>query len=106
MGDQELLQKSLQTFISETTQDLVTLHLLLNQQDKNGLMEMFHKLAGRIGQIGDMPLSYKLRKIEMNLKLPFDFSKKGVELNVVVEEISRLIKAVMLETVNPDIKQE
>jgi CheY-like chemotaxis protein len=97
MGDHELLQKSLQTFISETTKDMVTLHQLVDQQDKNGLMEMFHKLAGRIGQIGDMPLSYKLRKIEMKLKLPFDISKEAIELTVLMEEISRLIKAVMLE---------
>jgi signal transduction histidine kinase/DNA-binding NarL/FixJ family response regulator len=106
MGDQELLQKSLQSFISETTQDMVTLRQFLDQQDKNGLMEMFHKLAGRIGQIGDMQLSYKLRKSEMKLKLPFDFSKEATELNVVIEEISRLINAVMLEIVIPDINQE
>jgi CheY-like chemotaxis protein len=106
MGDQELFQKSLQSFISETTQDMVTLRLFLDQQDKNGLMEMFHKLSGRIGQIGDMPLSHKLRKTEMKLKLPFDFSKETIELNVVMEEINRLIKAVMLEIVIPDINQE
>jgi len=106
MGDRELLQKSLQSFIMETTQDLVTLRLFLDQQDKNGLMEMFHKLAGRIGQIGDMQLSYKLRKTEMKLKLPVDFSKETIELNVVIEEIDRLIKALKLEIVNPDINQE
>jgi CheY-like chemotaxis protein len=106
MGDQELLQKSLQSFISETTKDIVTLRLLLEQHDKNGLMEMFHKLAGRIGQIGDMPLSHKLRKIERNLKLPFDFSKGIFELNEAIEEINRLIKAVMLERQIPDIQQE
>jgi len=106
MGDRELLQKSLQSFIMETTQDLVTLRLFLDQQDKNGLMEMFHKLAGRIGQIGDMQLSYKLRKTEMKLKLPVDFSIETIELNVDIDEIDRLIKALKLEIVNPDINQE
>ena len=101
MDDQELLNKSLLSFISETTIDMVTLRQLLDQQNQNGLMEMFHKLAGRIGQIGDMPLSFKLRKIEMNLKQPFDFTKGTKELNGVIVEISVLIEAVMLEIDKP-----
>ena len=101
MDDRELLNKSLLSFISETTNDMVTLHRLMDQQDQNGLMEMFHKLAGRIGQIGDITLSFKLRKTEMNLKLPFDFTKGTGELNEIIVEISELIEAVMLETEKP-----
>jgi len=101
MDDQELLNKSLLSFISETTIDMVTLRQLLDQQNQNGLMEMFHKLAGRIGQIGDMPLSFKLRKIEMNLKQPFDFTKETSELNEVFIEISVLVEAVKLEIDKP-----
>ena len=101
MDDQELISKSLHSFISETTKDLVSLYQLLDQQDQNGLMEIFHKLAGRIGQIGDISLSFKLRKIEMNLKLPFDFTIGIIELNVVIVEINELIEAVKLEIDKP-----
>ena len=101
MNDQELLNKSLHSFISETSKDLVILRQLVDQQDQNGLMEMFHKLAGRIGQIGDVTLSFKLRKIEMNLKLPYDFTKGTIVLNGVIVEISELIEAVMLEIDKP-----
>jgi len=97
MDDQELLNKSLHSFISETTTDMDTLQKLLDQQDKNGLMEMFHKLAGRIGQMGDLPLSFKLRKIEKNLKLPYDFTNGTFELNSAIVEIRSLMEAVKSE---------
>ena len=106
MDDRELLQKSLHSFISETSNDMVILQHCLDQQDKTGLMEVFHKLAGRIGQIGDMPLSFKLRKIEMNLKQPVDFAKETTDLNKVMEEINELIEAVKLEIEIPVINQE
>ena len=97
MGDQELFQKSMHSFITETTHDMGSLHQFLNQQDKNNLMEMFHKLAGRIGQMGNVTLSFKLRKIEMKLKQPFDFAKENIELNTAIAEISGFIDAVKLE---------
>jgi len=97
MNDQELIQKSLHSFILETSQDMVILRQFVDQQNKNGLMEMFHKLAGRIGQIGDTSLSFKLRKIEMNLKLPDGYSIESSELNELMVEISGLIEAVKLQ---------
>jgi len=107
MDDQDLLNKSLLSFVSETTKDMDTLQQLVNQQDKNGLMEMFHKLAGRIGQMGDLPLSFKLRKIEKNLKLPFDFTKGTFELNSAIVEINSLMETVKLEigkaALNPEM---
>jgi len=98
MNDQELIQKSLHSFILETSQDMVILRQFVDQQNKNGLMEMVHKLAGRIGQIGNAALSFKLRKIEKNLKQPDDFTIESYELNEVIAEISELIEAVKLET--------
>jgi len=94
MNDKELLQMSLDSFISETTQDLITLRQFAEQQDQNRMMELCHKLAGRIGQVGDMTLSIKLRKLEKTFKQPCDLQTETHELNLVLTEISDLIKAV------------
>ena len=94
MNDPELLQMSLVSFISETTQDMITLRQLVEQQDQNGMMELCHKLAGRIGQVGDMALSVKLRKIEKALKQPCDLTKETDELNLIMDEINDLTEAV------------
>jgi len=55
---------------------------------------MCHKLAGRIGQVGNMALSVKLRKIEKALKQPCDLSKEIIELNLIMKEIQEQIEAV------------
>ena len=94
MNDTELLQKSLVSFIVETTQDLAALRQFAEKQDQNGMMELCHKLAGRIGQVGDMALSIKLRKSEKTLKQPCDLKKETGELNLIMDEIGELIKTV------------
>ena len=106
LNDQDLLNKSLHSFISETAKDMDILQKLVDQLDKNGLMEMSHKLAGRIGQMGDLPLSFKLRKIEKNLKLSFDVTIVDMEMKSAIVEINSLMEAVKLEiektTLNPE----
>jgi len=94
LNDKELIQMSLVSFISETTQDLITLQQLTEQQDQNEMMEICHKLAGRIGQVGDMALSVKLRKIEKALKQPCDLGTESDDLSLIMDEISDLIEAV------------
>ena len=94
MNDKELLEMSLVSFVTETTQDLITLRELAEQQDQNGMMELCHKLAGRIGQVGDMALSIRLRKIEKTLKQPCDLAIETKELNLITNEIRDLIEAV------------
>jgi len=98
MNDRELLQKSLSSFITETTKDLVVLMQLVKQQDKNGIMEMTHKLAGRIGQIGDMPLSIKLRKTEKMLFQDKNANIDTEELEKITKGISSLIDSAKVET--------
>jgi signal transduction histidine kinase/DNA-binding response OmpR family regulator len=94
MNDTDLLQLTLVSFITETSQDMITLGQLIEQQDQEGIMEMCHKLAGRIGQVGNMALSVKLRKIEKTLKQPCDLSKEILELNQIMKEIREQIEAV------------
>jgi len=97
MNDQDLMKKSLSSFIEETTQDLTILRLLILQQDNNEIMEIMHKLAGRIGQVGNMPLSFKLRKIEKILFQNQTIKIDTNELEDLTMEINKFIEAVKLE---------
>ena len=99
MDDANLLQMTLVSFISETTQDMNVLSQAVEKQDQSEMMEICHKLAGRIGQIGDMALSVKLRKMEKALKQPCNLAEETLEIKVIMVEISELVEAVQL-TVN------
>jgi len=59
-------------------------------------MELCHKLAGRIGQVGDSELSFKLRQLEKTLKGSCDLIEVTRELKGVMVEIDKLIEAVIL----------
>lgn len=101
MEDPELLQKSLNSFISETTNDLIILKQLTEKHDNYGIMELFHKLAGRIGQIGDMPLSFKLRNIEKKFNPSTDYSNETIDFKEIVDEINLLVKVIKDEIDKP-----
>jgi len=97
MQDPELLRLSLVSFFAETTQDLTLLWQLIDEQNQSEMMEICHKLAGRIAQVGYMSLSFKLRKIETSLKHTCDLEKITDELKGIMKEIEELIEAVKLE---------
>ena len=97
MQDSELLKLSLISFFTETTEDVTLLRQLVEEQNQRESMEICHKLAGRIAQVGDMSLSFKLRKIETTLKQPCDLVKVTAELKEIMKEIEELIEAVKLE---------
>jgi len=96
MQDEELLQKSLVSFVDETRQDRVLLQQLVEEPDQQPMMELCHKLAGRIGQVGDSELSFKLRQLEKTLKGSCDLIEVTRELKGVMVEIDKLIEAVIL----------
>lgn len=64
MDDNDLMRKTLIVFIEETTKDLAGIKSLSEAKEYEALREIVHKLAGRIGQIGDMDLSIAYRKLE------------------------------------------
>ncbi|HZK68889.1 MAG TPA: hypothetical protein VFC36_04745, partial [Paludibacter sp.] len=97
MQDSELFKLSLVSFFTETTEDVTLLRQLVEEQNQRESMEICHKLAGRIAQVGDMSLSFKLRKIETTLKQPCDLVKVTTELKEIMKEIEELIEAVKLE---------
>lgn len=96
MQDEELLQKSLASFVEETKQDAVLLQQLIEQPEQQPMMELCHKLAGRIGQVGDGELSFKLRQLEKTLKGSCDLAEVTRELKGVTLEIDKLIETVLM----------
>ena len=96
MQDEELLQKSLTSFVEETKQDAVLLQQLIEQPEQQPMMELCHKLAGRIGQVGDGELSFKLRQLEKTLKGSCDLAEVTRELKGVTLEIDKLIETVLM----------
>ena len=96
MQDEELLQKSLTSFVEETKQDAVLLQQLIEQPEQQPMMELCHKLAGRIGQVGDGELAFKLRQLEKTLKGSCDLAEVTRELKGVTLEIDKLIETVLM----------
>jgi len=97
MDDSDLMKKSLISFIEETTQDLNILRQLIEKQDNNGIMEVMHKLAGRIGQVGNLPLSVKLRKIEKMLFKNQTIETNTIDMEEITEDISGFMKDIKFE---------
>jgi signal transduction histidine kinase/DNA-binding response OmpR family regulator len=66
MGDEQLLRDSLGQFVEDTVADLASINDYL--QEPGGevqLRELFHRLAGRIGQVGASELGGRMRELEL-----------------------------------------
>ncbi len=89
MGDDVLLRESLGQFVADTRDDLsrVSAHLD-NGRNPDELRELFHKMAGRTGQIGAKDLGVRMRDVEISLshaRLPEQ------EMRAIVAEGYRLV---------------
>jgi len=67
LDDEQLFQSVIAQFVDETTRDLQSLDVNINEMNTAGIREIVHKLAGRIGQMGAASLSMKLRALEERL---------------------------------------
>lgn len=68
MGDEQLLKDSLEQFIEDTLADLASVEALRNDPGhESQLRELFHRLAGRTGQVGAINLGGRMREIELLL---------------------------------------
>ncbi len=102
MGDEALLQSILGQFIEETENDLEALDELLKNLRPEPIREIVHKLSGRLGQMGVLALSSKLRTIEMSLADGTPASDLVDELQEAREEVDRLLKTTRdLAVANP-----
>ncbi len=68
MGDEQLLRDSLEQFIEDTVEDLELVGRHLSADDgRDELRELFHRLAGRTGQVGAGELGIRMRQMEIAL---------------------------------------
>lgn len=68
MGDEQLLRDSLEQFIEDTVEDLGLVERHLSAGDgRDELRELFHRLAGRTGQVGAGELGVRMRQMEIAL---------------------------------------
>jgi CheY-like chemotaxis protein len=102
MNDEALLQIVIQQFREETTHELGILNNAIDQQDLKAIREMVHKFAGRIGQIGLMPLSQKLREIELEINDGISFEEILPDLLEAIEEVKSLLHALESVVESPD----
>jgi signal transduction histidine kinase/DNA-binding response OmpR family regulator len=99
MNDEALFQSVVSQFKEETEHDLVRLEAALSGEDKSVAREIFHKFAGRIGQMGVPSLSMKFRELESRIV-------KGEELGTLtpitvlaLEELHKLLHVLRSEVV-------
>jgi signal transduction histidine kinase/DNA-binding response OmpR family regulator len=94
MGDTEFLAEILTTFLHETKQDIKHLQNRIKQKDLKETLEILHKLAGRVGQIGAVSLSVKLRSLETEMNKNDHFPEIDSEFRTIFNELESLIETV------------
>ena len=67
-GDEALMREILEQFVNDMRKDLNDLQPFVDQNDKNNISEIMHKLAGRTGQMGIKDLAEKFRKYEISFR--------------------------------------
>ncbi len=80
LGDEALFQSVIQQFIEETESDLDDLDEYVRHIETEPIREVIHKLAGRVGQMGENELSARLHTIEVSIV-------EGAELADLIEKI-------------------
>jgi len=93
MGDEQLLRDSLEQFIEDTLRDLVHVEEQLGENfNRENLRELFHRLAGRTGQIGARELGNRMRELE--LKLAGNDEVEEAEIENLVQKGYAVVEAI------------
>ncbi len=71
--DENLLQAVIEQFREETSGELAQLETAIADRDRVTIRNIVHKLAGRVGQVGVLTLSLKLRDTETKIEKGEDF---------------------------------
>lgn len=93
-GDPDFLTDILATFLHETKQDIQHLEKHIKQKALKETLELMHKLAGRVGQIGAVSLSVKIRKLEAEMNKNNRFPEIDTEFMTIFNELESVIKTV------------
>jgi signal transduction histidine kinase/HPt (histidine-containing phosphotransfer) domain-containing protein len=68
MGDEVLLLKILQRFVTDSRKDLAQLEESVLPQDNEKVSDLLHRMAGRIGQVGARKLGGRFREAELAIR--------------------------------------
>ncbi len=89
--DPELFQSTLTLFVSETRADLDMLSIYIAQDSAELAVEIVHKLAGCVGQLGALKLSDRLKEHEQQLKAGKKLAAINADLKLAVSEVEKLM---------------
>jgi signal transduction histidine kinase/DNA-binding response OmpR family regulator len=92
MNDESLFQSVIQQFLEETEKELELLDTAIDKSDKKMVREIYHKMSGRIGQMGIVDLSRKLREVEMRIEKGEDLNSILPIVSMLKEELKKLMK--------------
>ncbi|PWJ59568.1 Hpt domain-containing protein [Dyadobacter jejuensis] len=96
-GDESLIKDILQQFIDDSKADLSAFQSGIKNKDYDRVMELAHRLAGRTGQVGALPLSARFRKLELGIReqqvhpTAAESSSLAKELKAVIVEVENKI---------------
>lgn len=91
MYDENLMQTVIEQFREETLSELGQLETALNEDDHIRVRDIAHKLAGRVGQIGMLSLSLRLRDTEIRIDKGEALESIQPDISAQREEVSRLV---------------
>jgi signal transduction histidine kinase/FixJ family two-component response regulator len=94
MGDEELFQSVINQFLEETEADLHYLDKQLLTLNSDAVRDVVHKLAGRVGQMGAVALSKKLRDLETQIIQGQKVGTLSGRIHQLREEVETLVKGV------------
>jgi HPt (histidine-containing phosphotransfer) domain-containing protein len=94
MDDEELFQSVINQFLEETEADLHYLDKQLVTLNSDAVRDVVHKLAGRVGQMGAVALSKKLRDMENQIIQGQTVNILSDRIHQLREEVETLVKGV------------
>lgn len=89
--DENLLQAVIEQFREETTAELTQMEIAIADSDRVTIRDIVHKLAGRVGQVGVLSLSLKLRDTETRIEKGEDFNSILPNLLAQRDEVKALV---------------
>lgn len=108
LDNKEQLNEILRQCYEETTDDLTALSVALGSNDQHNVSLIIHRLAGRIGQMGEKSLARKLRQTEAAIRRDNDLKASENEIKEILTQIAGFIQLLKseIETGAAEIEQK
>nr|WP_302180009.1 ATP-binding protein [Chryseosolibacter indicus] len=98
MGDDALFYSVMQQFVEESEYDIQKLQSQVEQENKKGIREVVHKLAGRLGQLGVHNLSTRFRDLELRIVEGAGYNELTDDLIDVIQGTKELLNSIRMNT--------